>query len=187
MKAKTASTRISGLARTAGAESWLRWLAGARRVPARGWPPRSVLRSGYLLRACRSVKETHQIAYVGGLQGRPGYAQFLSPINHAGAMPPERGGEGNGGESFGARLKRGPNLCAFRHVAMASCAAALGKDALANQGRASGLEVPQAGKKRQQIRHLVALKNGRRNPVLAALTEHRRRMVPQNTGKLPRG
>src|ERR1019366_2027295 len=38
---------------------------------------------------------------------------------------------------------------------------------------------------RGQIRHLIALKNGRRNPVFAALTKHRWCMVPQNTGKLP--
>jgi len=54
------------------------------------------------LRARRCVKKTHKIPNVGGLQGRPGYAQFLGAINHAGFMLPESGSEGNGGESFGA-------------------------------------------------------------------------------------
>ena len=119
----------------------------------------------HLLRARRCVKETHEIADVGGLQGRPGYTQFLSAINHARAMSPESRGERNRGESFGARPKPGPMLCAFRHTAMASCAAALGKNAFAKEGRSSWLEVPQARKERAQVRNLVALKNRRRNPV----------------------
>src|ERR1039458_9472692 len=139
-----------------------------------------------LLRARRCVKETHQIADVSGLQDRPGYAQFLGAINHARAMPPESGGERNRGESFFFRPEPGPNLCAFRRLAMASGAAALGKDALANQRRSSWLEVPQARKERPQIRHLVVLKNRRRNPVFASLSEHRGCVVPQNAGKLPR-
>src|ERR1017187_5772783 len=139
-----------------------------------------------LVRASRCVKETHQIADVRGLQGRPRYAQLLRLIKHAGAMPPESGGKRNRGESFFARPEPGPNLCAFRHLAMASCAAALGKDALANQGRPSWLEVPQAREERPQVSHLVALKNRRRNAFFAGLTEHRGCVVPQNAGKLPR-
>src|ERR1035437_7562758 len=139
-----------------------------------------------LLRARRCVKETHQIADVGGLQDRPRYSQFLRAINHARAMPPESGGERNRGESFFFRPEPGPNLCAFRRLAMASGAAALGKDALANQGRSSWLEVQQARKERPHIRHLVVLKNRRRNPFFASLSEHRGRVVPQNAGKLPR-
>src|SRR5450756_1410828 len=159
--------------------------SACRSVTARV-PPRADSVGRRRDRARRCVKETHQIADVGGLQGRPGHTQFLSAINHAGAMPPESGGERNRGESFGARPKPGPNRCAFRHMAMASGAAALGKDALANQGRSTGLEVPQARKERPQVRHLVALKNRRRNPVFAGLTEHRWCVVPQNAGKLPR-
>src|SRR5271165_6702446 len=101
-------------------------------------------------------------------------------------MPPKCDGKRNRGESFGAGPKRGPNLCPFRHVAVASCAAALRKDALANKGRSSWLEVPQARKERPQVGHLVALKNRRRNPILVGPTEHRRSMVPQNASKLPR-
>src|ERR1035437_10103238 len=138
-----------------------------------------------LLRARRCVKETHQIADVGGLQDRPRYSQFLRAINHARAMPPESGGERNRGESFFTGPEPGPILCAFRHLAMASCAAALGKDALANQGRSSWLEVPQARKERPQVRNLVALKNRGRNAVFAGLAEHRGCVVPQNAGKLP--
>ena len=107
-----------------------------------------VLQEPALLRGRRCVKKTHQISNVGGLQSRPGYAQFLSPINHAGAMPPERGGEGNGGKSFGVRPKRGTNLCAFRRMAMASSTTALGKNALSDQRGSGGLEVPQAREKR---------------------------------------
>ena len=150
------------------------------RVPAIGNPERE------LLRARRCVKETHQIAYVSGLQGRPGHAQFLSAINHARAMPPESSAERNRGESFFSRPEPGPSLCAFRRLAMANGAATLGKDALANQGRPSWLEVPQARKERPQVRHLIALKNGRRNPVFAGLLDHRGCVVPQNAGKLPR-
>ena len=97
-------------------------------------------------RSC--VKKTHKIADVGGLQGGPWYAQLLCAINHAGAMPPERGGEGNRGKSFGVRPKRGTNLCAFRPMAMASRTTALGKNALSDQRRSGGLEVPQAREKR---------------------------------------
>ena len=52
--------------------------------------------------------------------------------------------------------------------------------------RSSWLEVPQARKERPQIRHFVVLKNRRRNPVFASLSEHRGCVVPQNAGKLPR-
>ena len=97
-------------------------------------------------RSC--VKKTHKIADVGGLQGRPWYAQLLCAINHAGAMAPESGGEGNSGESFGVRSKPGPILCAFRHVTMASSTTALGKNALSDQRGSGGLEVPQAREKR---------------------------------------
>ncbi len=83
-------------------------------------------------------------------------------------------------------LSPGPIFVPSAIMAMASCAAALGKDALANQGRSGWLEVPQAREKRPQVRHLVALKNRRRNPVFAALTEHRWCVVPQNAGKLRR-
>jgi len=69
---------------------------------------------------------------------------------------------------------------------MACCAAALGKDELTNQGRPSWLEVAQAGQERPQVRHLVALKNRRIDPLLAGLTKHRRGVVPQNACELPR-
>ena len=107
-----------------------------------------VLQEPALLRGRRCVKKTHQISDVGGLQSRPRYTQFLSPISHAGAMPPESGGEGNGGESFRARPKPGPNLCAFRHMAMASSTTALGENALSDQGGSGWLEVAQTGEKR---------------------------------------
>src|ERR1019366_1624833 len=124
--------------------SWMRWELPADTQVAL----LRVLQERQLLRARRCVKKTHQISDVGGLQSRPRYTQFLSAISHAGAMPPESGGEGNGGESFGARPKPGPNLCAFRHMAMASSATPLGENALANQGRSGWLEVAQAREKR---------------------------------------
>jgi hypothetical protein len=80
------------------------------------------------------------------------YAQFLGTINHAWAMPPESGTERNGGESLFARPERGPSLRTLCHLAMANCAAALGKDALANQGRSSWLEVPQTRKEKSARR-----------------------------------
>src|ERR1017187_9807957 len=101
-------------------------------------------------------------------------------------MPPKCDGERNRGESFGAGPKPRANLCPFRHLTVASCAAALGKDTFADKGRSSWLEVPQAREERPQVGHVVALKNRRRNPIFAGLTEHCRRVVPQNAGKLRR-
>src|ERR1035441_7949290 len=69
---------------------------------------------------------------------------------------------------------------------MASCAATFGKD-LRTRGRSSGwLEVPQARKERQQIHHLLALKYRGRYPLVAALLQHLRFVVPENGGKLCR-
>src|ERR1035441_297146 len=118
---------------------------------------RETLLSCHLLLPPRIVQEADQLADIARLQAGPRDAELFGARVHGGAVAPQRGGERDQGEGIGAGAQFRCVAGSLGAGAVTIRAAALGKDTFADEGRACGFEIAQAGQEAEDVRELLAL------------------------------